>query len=184
MLQEIRDIQNRAVTALFNRVDPTVVRNRNPLFHEKTLTFRAPTGSGKTRMMADFMDRVLAVDPDVVFLVSTLSKGNLAEQNYGVFQDCADRRVFPHLNPFLISTDISGEESLFIPTDYNVYVLARDLYKAKGRLMQGSMQNFLLTLTEDFMGTGMKKRFTSPSMKNRDDCNSVSKKAPSWITGA
>ncbi len=167
MLQEIRDLQNRAVTALFNRVDPTVIRNRNPLFHEKTLTFRAPTGSGKTRMMADFMDRVLAVDPDVVFLVSTLSKGNLAEQNYGVFQECADRRVFPHLNPFLISTDISGEESLFIPTDYNVYVLARDLYKSKGRLMQGPMQNFLLTLTEDFMGLGLKKRI----ILIKDECH-------------
>ncbi|MBQ6208466.1 MAG: DEAD/DEAH box helicase family protein [Prevotella sp.] len=167
MLQEIKDLQNRAVTALFNRVNPAMAENRNPLLHEKTLTFRAPTGSGKTRMMADFMNRVLAVDPDVVFLVSTLSKGNLAEQNYGVFQESADKGIFSNLDPYLISTDIGGEESLFIPTDHNVYVLARDLYKSKGRLMQGPMQNFLLTLTEDFMGMGMKKRI----ILIKDECH-------------
>ena len=76
MLQEAKDLQQRAVEQLLQKAEG----------NKKVLTFRAPTGSGKTRMMADFMNRVLAAHDDVVFLVSTLSKGNLAQQNYDVFR--------------------------------------------------------------------------------------------------
>ena len=67
MLQEVKDLQNKAVTELLTK------------FNNKTeTTFMAPTGSGKTYMMADFMNRVLADNKDVIFLVSCLSKSNLA----------------------------------------------------------------------------------------------------------
>jgi len=147
MLQEAKDLQQRAVAELVRKADGS----------KRELTFRAPTGSGKTRMMADFMNRVLGTKGDVVFLVSTLSKGGLAEQNYDVFRDCADKGVFTKIDPWLISTEVSGEETLFIPVDHNVYVLPRDLYKKNGRLMQGAMLNFLQTLTESYFGQGMKK---------------------------
>jgi len=148
MLQEAKALQQRAVTELLQMTEG----------RKKVLTFRAPTGSGKTRMMADFMNRVLAAHHDVVFLVSTLSKGNLAQQNYDVFRDCADRGIFPEIDAHLISTEVSGEETLFIPEDHNVYVLPRDLFKKNGRLMQGPMLNFLRTMTEDYFGNGRKKR--------------------------
>ena len=148
MLQEAKDLQQRAVAELVRKADG----------NKRELTFRAPTGSGKTRMMADFMNRVLGTKGDVVFLVSTLSKGGLAEQNYDVFRDCADKGVFTKIDPWLISTEVSGEETLFIPVDHNVYVLPRDLYKKNGRLMQGAMLNFLQTLTESYFGQGMKKK--------------------------
>ena len=148
MLQEAKDLQQRAVTELLQKAEA----------QKKVLTFRAPTGSGKTRMMADFMNRVLAAHKDVVFLVSTLSKGNLAQQNYDVFRDCADRGVFPEIDAYLISTEVSGEETLYIPEDHNVYVLPRDLFKKNGRLMQGPMLNFLRTMTEDYFGNGKRKR--------------------------
>lgn len=148
MLQEAKDLQLRAVAELLQKAEG----------NKKVLTFRAPTGSGKTRMMADFINRVLAAHKDVVFLVSTLSKGNLAQQNYDVFQDCADKGIFPDLDAHLISTEVSGEETLFIPEDHNVYVLPRDLFKKNGRLMQGPMLNFLRTMTEDYFGNGKKKR--------------------------
>lgn len=147
MLQEIIDLQQNAVNRLV-----AAVRSKSEV------TFRAPTGSGKTRMMADFMHRVISSEPDVVFLVSTLSKGGLAQQNYDVFASLAGGGVFPNINPHLISTQLSGEESLFIPTDHNVYVLPRDLYKSGGRLMQGAMMNFLGTLKENMFGKGMNKR--------------------------
>lgn len=148
MLQEIQDLQNRAVSALFQK-----------LYIAKTeLTFRAPTGSGKTRMMADLMNRVLAKESDVVFLVSSLSKGDLAQQNYLSFCDCVQSGVFPLLNPWLISTEVSSEETLFIPTGYNVYVLPRDLFKKNGRLMAGAMNNFLSQLTEGELFGGLNKR--------------------------
>lgn len=137
MLQDAIDIQQNAVAELVNKIGV-----------KREITFRAPTGSGKTRMMADFMNRVLTQNQNVVFLVSTLSKGNLAEQNYNVFKDCADRKVFANLNPYLVSSETSGEERLFIPEDFNVYVLPRDLYKDKSKLKDGgALVNFLETIT-------------------------------------
>lgn len=148
MLQEAKDLQENAVSQLL-----ALSGDR-----QKELTFRAPTGSGKTRMMADFMNRVLSRDNGVVFLVSTLSKGNLAGQNYEAFRTYSESGLFSSISPYLISTDVSGEESLFIPTSHNVYVLPRDLFKKNGKLMQGAMLNFLRTITDNFFGTGKMKR--------------------------
>lgn len=148
MLQEAKDLQFRAVSELFSKAHG----------EKKELTFRAPTGSGKTRMMADFMSRLLAEQQDVVFLVSTLSKGNLAQQNYDSFLKCSQDGTFPELKPYLINTEISGEEELYIPTDYNVYVLPRDLFKAGGILMRGAMDHFLRTMTIGDFGMGLGKK--------------------------
>ena len=148
MLQEAKDLQNSAVSELFRKAHA----------EKKELTFRAPTGSGKTRMMADFMNRLLEEQDDIIFLVSTLSKGNLAQQNYDSFLKCSQDGTFPELKPFLINTEISGEEELYIPTDYNVYVLPRDLFKAGGILMRGAMDHFLRTMTIGDFGMGLGKK--------------------------
>ena len=111
---------------------------------KKEYTIKAPTGSGKTYMMADFMNRILATQNNVVFLVSSLSKSDLAEQNYNSFCALSDNGTFTHLNPYLINSETSGEGSIFIPTDHNVYVLPRDLYKDTSKLKEeGSFLNFL-----------------------------------------
>ena len=148
MLQEAKDLQYRAVTELFSKAHG----------EKKELTFRAPTGSGKTRMMADFMNRLLEEQDEIIFLVSTLSKGNLAQQNYDSFLKCSQDGTFPKLKPYLINTEISGEEELYIPTDYNVYVLPRDLFKAGGILMRGAMDHFLRTMTIGDFGMGLGKK--------------------------
>ena len=75
MLQEAKELQQRKVSELFKKAHG----------EDKVLTFKAPTGSGKTFMMADFMNQILTEQKDVIFLVSTLSKGNLAQQNYNSF---------------------------------------------------------------------------------------------------
>ena len=134
MLQEITELQNSAVEKLLD------LTRKNA---KKTYTFRAPTGSGKTYMMADYMNRLLQVNPNVVFLVSSLSKSDLAKQNYDKFCEYRDNHGFLNLNPYLINSDIAGEERLYIPSDYNVYLLPRDLYKKDSRLMAGPMLNFL-----------------------------------------
>lgn len=51
MLQEIKDLQSNAVKQLLVKT-----RNKN----QKEITFKAPTGSGKTFMMADYMNQVLS----------------------------------------------------------------------------------------------------------------------------
>ena len=61
MLQEIIDLQNASVAELLHYIEI-----------KDEVTFKAPTGSGKTYMMADLMDRVLSEHDDVVFIVSSL----------------------------------------------------------------------------------------------------------------
>ena len=137
MPQDAIDLQNEAVAKLVELTDS-----------QDEITFKAPTGSGKTHMMADMMNQILAEDRDVVFLVSSLSKGDLAKQNYEKFEEYASiRGEFPNLDPYLINTQTTSEETLFIPPDHNVYLLPRDLYKQGGKLMQGVMESFLLNIT-------------------------------------
>ena len=148
MLQEAKDLQNDAVTKLVNVLADS----------KKEFTFKAPTGSGKTYMMADFMNRIIAANENIVFIVSTLSKSNLAEQNYKSFKDLSEKGTFSNLNPFLINSDSSGEASIFIPTDYNVYVLPRDLYKDTAKLKkEGTFLNFLQTMTSTLFETSKGK---------------------------
>lgn len=145
MLQEAKDLQNSAVTRLVSVLSQG----------KKEYTFKAPTGSGKTYMMADFMNRILATHNNVVFIVSSLSKSELAEQNYNSFCALAQNGTFPKLNPYLINSETSGEGALYIPTDYNVYVLPRDLYKDKSKLKEeGTFLNFLQTTTGDLLSGG------------------------------
>jgi len=146
MLQEAKELQQRKVAELFEKAHGS----------KTELVFRAPTGSGKTYMMADFMNRILKEQKDVVFLVSTLSKGNLAQQNYNSFVSNASN--FPLLKPYLINSEVSGEEDAYIPTEYNVYVLPRDLYKEGSVLKRGAMQRFLREMTTGDFGMGLGKR--------------------------
>ncbi|MBO6120149.1 MAG: DEAD/DEAH box helicase family protein [Lachnospiraceae bacterium] len=134
MLQEAIDLQDRAVAELVH------LTKENKL---NEITFKAPTGSGKTFMMARFMNEILRDNTDVIFLVSTLSKGDLAKQNYDKFLEYSEKKLFSYLKPYLINSEISNEERLFIPTEYNVYVLPRDLYKKNTLLMRGPMESFL-----------------------------------------
>ncbi|MBQ6732431.1 MAG: DEAD/DEAH box helicase family protein [Paludibacteraceae bacterium] len=171
MLQEVKDLQNGAVSQLCKIVDK-----------RKETTFRAPTGSGKTRMMADFMNRILMLHPNVVFLVSTLSKGNLAEQNYKVFKDCSDKNIFPQLNPLLISSETSGEERVFIEEGYNVYVLPRDLFKDKSKLKdEGALVNFLQRITANLFGNGQNKKVWLIKDECHQATNNLAALAPTYF---
>ena len=160
MLQDAIDLQTRAVQQLFN-----LLTDKN--LNKTEFTFRAPTGSGKTYMMADLMNQILSANSDVILLFSTLSKGNLAEQNYEKFESYKNSGKFVFINPYLINTNVSGEENLFIPTTHNIYLLPRDLYKKGGKLMQGAMHNFLNTLTFNPFFGGLGKRI----ILIKDECH-------------
>ena len=148
MRQEAIDLQHNAVSRL---VELTATK-------QDEMFFKAPSGSGKTYMMADMMNRILSVDKNVIFLVSTLSKGDLATQNYEKFQEYSAKGNFPELKPYLISSQIAGEERLFVPIDHNIYLLPRDLYKKGGRLMQGAMEGFLHNMTGGQLIGGLEKK--------------------------
>lgn len=162
MLQEAKELQQRKVAELFQKAHGS----------QKELVFRAPTGSGKTWMMADFMNRILGEQKDVVFLVSTLSKGNLAQQNYDSFVANVQNGNFPLLKPYLINSEVSGEEDAYIPTnDYNVYVLPRDLYKEGSVLKRGAMQRFLREMTTGDFGMGLGNRI----FLIKDECHQATR---------
>lgn len=147
MLQEVKDLQNRAVLELLD----TFTKKRET-------TFKAPTGSGKTYMMADFMNNVLSEDKDVIFLVSSLSKSDLAEQNYEKFCEYSDNGYFSNLKPFLINSETSIEGSIYIPTEFNTYILPRDLYRRGARLMENGLEKFLTTILLDKQLGGQGKK--------------------------
>ncbi|MDR3327004.1 MAG: DEAD/DEAH box helicase family protein, partial [Prevotellaceae bacterium] len=166
MLQEIKDLQNEAVSRLVAEVGK-----------KNEITFKAPTGSGKTYMMADFMNRIIVKKSNVVFLVSSLSKGDLARQNYEKFCDYAQKKFFANLNPYLINSEIAGEERLFIPDTHNVYVLPRDLYKEKSRIKtQGVLFNFFLQLRANGKFIFFIKDECHIATKNLDDLNATFEK--------
>lgn len=135
MLDDVKILQEKAISALVQAIS-----------EKDDVVFKAPTGSGKTFIMARVMDEVLSQDDNVVFIVSSLSKANLAQQNYDKFEEYLEYGFVQHLIPYLISSETSGENALYIPSSDNVYVLPRDLYKAKSKLKD--QQAFLKFLFE------------------------------------
>jgi len=145
--QEARDLQNNAVSDLVEVSQ-----------QKKYITFKAPTGSGKTHMMADMMNRVLEADPNVVFLASTLSRAELGKQNYDKFAQLASEGSFPNLKPYLVKSEYADEEKPHIPIGYNCYILPVDLYKKGSLLFQtGAMEGFLLSITDSVEQGGLAK---------------------------
>ena len=123
MLDDVKNLQERAISELVQS-----------LSEKDDVVFKAPTGSGKTFIMARVMDEVISKDDNVVFIVSSLSKANLAQQNYDKFNEYLELGLVQHLNPHLISSETYCESALYIPSVNNVYVLPQALYKAKSKL--------------------------------------------------
>lgn len=159
MQQEVIQLQQRAVDELVHKLKG----------NKQTLTFKSPTGSGKTFMMAGLMNKILCENEkdDIIFLVSTLSKGELAKQNYEKFCQYKEQGIFNRLDPYLINTERSGEESVHIPVEHNVYVLPRDLYSKNGLLMQGPMEKFLFSIKFKDGGLSDNKRI----ILIKDECH-------------
>lgn len=135
MLDDVKNLQERAISELVQS-----------LSEKDDVVFKAPTGSGKTFIMARVMDEVISKDDNVVFIVSSLSKANLAQQNYDKFNEYLELGLVQHLNPHLISSETSCESALYISSVNNVYVLPQALYKAKSKLK--GQQAFLKLLLE------------------------------------
>lgn len=167
MTEAMKGLQERAVNKLFEIFDKLNKNNNND---NKEITFKAPTGSGKTYMMSALMNRILSSDENAVFLVSTLSKGGLAEQNYEAFLRFKQEK-FKHLKPFLIESGKGKkiEGMIEIPRDCNVYVLARDLFKETSILKK---QSVLLRFLKDMKGSPSNKTQTPKKVYLiKDECH-------------
>ena len=169
MKADIIKLQEEAVNSLLDLTYGT---------YKDTITFKAPTGSGKTYMMAMLMDKILAKESDVIFLVSSLSKGNLAGQNFEKFYDYTTNGKFNHLDPYLITTEMSEEQKLTIPTSHNVYILPRDLYKSKSKLMRGVMDRFIMSVKKSILNIDGKYIYLI-----KDECHIDTKNLDSLAKG-
>ncbi|ARE80415.1 DEAD/DEAH box helicase [Campylobacter helveticus] len=112
------------------------------------ISIKAPTGSGKTHMMAMLMHRLLSEDDSFIFLVSSLSKGDLAEQCYKSFKQNSER-TFTNLKPYLISTGNENskntEYSIHIDWGHNVYVLPTNQFTSTSRIgKESTLVHFIL----------------------------------------
>ena len=83
---EVQELQERAVKELLEKAELSL-RGEG----KKELTFKAPTGSGKTFMMASFCSRLLSRHKKVVFLISSLSKAKLSLQNFQKFEEYKEK---------------------------------------------------------------------------------------------
>ncbi|UUD35910.1 DEAD/DEAH box helicase family protein [Mycoplasmopsis citelli] len=71
-------VQKEAVERIFSFWE-----NRHENEHNKKVIFKAPTGSGKTFMIANVIDRILstnASDKKIIFIIATLSSAELPQQ--------------------------------------------------------------------------------------------------------
>ena len=140
--------------------------------NKKEITFKAPTGAGKTFIMARFMDSVLSKNPDTVFIVSSLSKAKLAEQNHNKFKDYLDHGYVKNIKPYLISSEDKGENALYISQNENVYSLPRDLYKKNSKLKdQQAFLRFIIQVKSDNKQIILIKDESHIATKNLDELN-------------
>ncbi|HJE66837.1 MAG TPA: DEAD/DEAH box helicase family protein [Campylobacter avium] len=125
MKQEILEIQDRAVSELLYLAKSG----------KSSISLKAPTGSGKTHIMARLMNEMLKENENLVFLVSTISKGRLASQNYERFNELSLK--FTRLKPFYISSEKDAknkEYSIHIDTSFNVFVLPSAQYTKTSKI--------------------------------------------------
>lgn len=137
MKSEIIELQERTVRSIFN-----LAKKDN-----KSITVKAPTGSGKTHIMANLMNKMIADDENIIFVVSILSKGKLARQSYNKFDDLALNK-YTKLRPYYISSGNENtkntEYSLYIDDTCNIFVLPTSQYTENSRVYKERvLQNFL-----------------------------------------
>nr|MCR5183836.1 hypothetical protein [Opitutales bacterium] len=87
---------------------------------------------------------------------------------YEAFEQYIADGKFKQLNPYLISSENGTEGSLFIPTDYNVYVLPRDLYKDKSKLKDDAT---LLRFLDEIKGLGAESGAGHDIYVIKDECH-------------
>ncbi|GHU49566.1 hypothetical protein FACS189459_1440 [Bacilli bacterium] len=133
MLQQIIDLQNEAIDKVVSCLKT-----------QDEVTFKSPTGSGKTHMMACIMNKMIG--DKTIFIVSSLSKSGLAKQNHDAF--VSKTNTLRNLIPFYIESETSSQEDIYINPNCNVYSLGRDLYKEKSKLARGAFKKFLNEITK------------------------------------
>ena len=102
---------------------------------QKILTFKSPTGSGKTYMMLKLMNKIVKSNKRIIFIVSSLSMNNLAAQTFNVFRK--NIHNFPYLK---IGSNVIGSNVtsfMYIEPNSNIYVLPVDKYKKDSLLKDG-----------------------------------------------
>jgi len=123
--------QEIAVNDIFNNI----------IMNKKKIVFKAPTGSGKTFMMANLINKIIENDESKkIFIFSTLSTGGLNNQNYQKLKE------YTHVNglnykTYEINSPSSnkqkGDIEFSIPLENNcVYFIGSSSYKKTSILFE------------------------------------------------
>lgn len=139
MIEKIRSTQEDKVKELFNL---SFSHENN---NSKNFYLKAPTGSGKTYMQGYLMSLLINKYPDCKIIYHSLSKGLLAKQGY----DAINNYNFNNIKSYLLNSEISAQERLAIPNNYNVYFLPRDLNKKANSILKNPLKDFLTYQTKN-----------------------------------
>lgn len=160
----INETQTIKINEIISLINYRIKKNSD----QKTLTFKSPTGSGKTYMMLKLMNRIIKSDKKIIFIVSSLSINNLATQTFNVFRKNINN--FPHLK--ICANVIGSNETsfMYIEPNSNVYVLPVDKYKKNSLLKDGPNGDLL----HDFLDN-MKKMFNKKIYLIKDESHRATK---------
>lgn len=129
--QEARELQERTIKAVIEKLQI-----------KEEVTFKAPTGSGKTVMIAQIMNKMIENNSNLVFIVTTLAKSELGVQNHQTFETWTQK--LKYIKPYIIDTDNATIQSgLVIPPEFNVYSLTDALFKTNTIINRGPLYQFL-----------------------------------------
>jgi len=129
--KEINETQNYYINELIDKI------NNNTEDYMKVINFQSPTGTGKTKMMA----KLINLMPDVFFVITTLSKGQLDRQiSTSIQHDCAnDNFVVYGCQQYTISSKLQANDILnLIPKNTN-FIWIRD----EGHINTNRWENLL-----------------------------------------
>lgn len=100
--KEINDIQDYYVNELLDKI------NNPDYLALKYINFTSPTGTGKTKMISKLINK----NPEIFFIVTTLSKGQLSTQiRTSLNRDCLyDNFVVYGLSDFRINSKLQAED--------------------------------------------------------------------------
>lgn len=135
MLEKVKFIQETKVDELLQL---------EQIEGEKEYFLKAPTGSGKTYMEGYLISQLIKKYPNCKIIYQSLSKAELTQQS----AENIIKYGFESIKPYILTTEISDQESISIPTNYNVYFLPRDLNREKG-LLKTPLKDFLQYKTKN-----------------------------------
>ncbi|AXE60508.1 type III restriction endonuclease subunit R [[Mycoplasma] phocae] len=130
---QLTSVQLRAVEELINNFSESY--NFSECGKDKnTIEFKAPTGSGKTFMLANFIDRAITFNREfnsnqkIIFVIATLSSADLPKQmetnlrDYAIYLNNRDVNIQRYESPSISDKNLKDREFKFLAENEKVII--------------------------------------------------------------